>query len=76
MTIVITSKANQEFARKQVEGSAQFVSPTHKRAIHGADRVVIIGMYPHLERRYQGICPVQVIPVVARAETEIIEPDG
>ena len=59
MTLIIASQSN----RKQAEAySGMIVSPTHTRAIHGMDRVVIIGSHPHLEKRYRGICPIQVIP--------------
>lgn len=60
MTLVVTSQANRAFA-KTLADDAVFISPASKRAVHGMSRVIIVGIHPAVERRYTGICPVQVV---------------
>jgi len=63
MVLIITSQANQGFANKIAAEypAVQFVSPMKERAVHGAEKVIIIGSYPAVEKRYSGIMPVEVI---------------
>lgn len=75
MTLIITPISNRKIAERAAQGHdpVEFVTPQHTRAIHGVDRVIIVGHYPHLERRYRGICPLEVIDPKPYQET--IEPD-
>lgn len=75
MTVIITTQANREHAESLGIIGAQYVSPTQKRAVHGAEKVVIIGIYPRVERMYQGICPVEVVHTKDKPKSEIVEPD-
>lgn len=75
MNLVIASKANRPLAENLGLENAQYVSPTHKRAIHGANKVIIMGIYPHLEQRYGGICPVEVMSPDPKPETETVQPN-
>ena len=37
---------------------------------------VIIGIHPHLEQRYQGICPIKTIDPKPRPRKQTVIPDG
>jgi len=76
MVLIVSKQADQKVANevaKQYQ-SVLFANTTHCRAIHGADKVVIIGIHPRLERLYQGICPVQVINPSPRPVKQIVRP--
>lgn len=77
MTLIITSQANREFAEELAPENAVFISPMRRRAVHGAERVIIVGgPHPRLERLYRGICPVECVSTEEKPEIETITPDG
>lgn len=74
MTLIITSNTNRKFAETiaKKHDQVEFASPTQRSVNYGASKVIVIGSYPALEKRYQGIVPVEVIDPKPRPRKEVI----
>lgn len=64
MTVVYSLKKDEKvFKKTKPNYTFEFVSPTNARVIHWAERVVIVGSHPAIEKMYAGILSVKIIKV-------------
>lgn len=78
MVLIVTSKANQKAAEKYARNCTEpvcFASPTHTGVNYHASKVVIVGAYPALERRYRGVMPIETIDPNPGPPKQLIKPE-
>lgn len=68
MILVITTDP-----KRAVKGDL-IVGPDHP-VVHGVEKVILMGSFPDLEKKYQGICPIEIInPKKSAGKPDISEP--
>lgn len=71
MTIIIATDRKKAEKEAEKHPNSLIVSPDHP-TIHGMDKVILIGSFPEMEKRYQGICPVEIVNLNPRPRKEVI----